>query len=244
MRVVAWNIRAGGGRRALDIAAQLTRWQADVVVLSEFRATPPSRGIAAELYEAGLRYQRHTSDRDNLAINALLVVSRWPLRVVTLGGAPQDRHRWLQVNVSAPEPFAVLALHVPNRVTGRKLPFLDAVTEIVRRWRGPRAMLIGDTNSGRIGIDEESKAFDRHEDHWLQRLDSLGWRDAFRTLHPRRREFTWYSPNGNNGFRLDQAFVHCDLLAKLKTIRHDWGGRRGALSDHAALVLDFDKPGS
>ena len=42
MRVVAWNIRAGGGARADAIARQLARWQADVVALSEFRATPPS----------------------------------------------------------------------------------------------------------------------------------------------------------------------------------------------------------
>ena len=42
MRVVAWNIRAGGGVRADAIARQLARWQADIVALSEFRATPPS----------------------------------------------------------------------------------------------------------------------------------------------------------------------------------------------------------
>ena len=31
MRIVAWNIRAGGGVRGEAIAAQLRRWHADVV---------------------------------------------------------------------------------------------------------------------------------------------------------------------------------------------------------------------
>ena len=41
-RVVAWNIRAGGGKRIEHIAAQIAAWRADVVALSEFRATPAS----------------------------------------------------------------------------------------------------------------------------------------------------------------------------------------------------------
>ena len=47
MRIVAWNIRGGGGERAARIARQLGRWAPDVVVLSEFRGTPPSRALAA-----------------------------------------------------------------------------------------------------------------------------------------------------------------------------------------------------
>ena len=47
MRLVSWNIRAGGGRRVEGIAEQIARWQPDVVALSEFRATPPSLGRTA-----------------------------------------------------------------------------------------------------------------------------------------------------------------------------------------------------
>jgi hypothetical protein len=53
MRIVSWNIRAGGGRRCHDIAAQIVAWRADVVVLSEFRATPHGAKIAASLAQAG-----------------------------------------------------------------------------------------------------------------------------------------------------------------------------------------------
>ena len=42
MRLAGWNIRHGGGKNAVSISKQLLAWERDVVVLSEFRGTPPS----------------------------------------------------------------------------------------------------------------------------------------------------------------------------------------------------------
>lgn len=244
MRVVSWNIRAGGGVRAEAISRQLALWQADIIALSEFRATPPSQSIALALHDIGLVYQRSTASRQLPARNALLLASRWPLRQLRLARAPDNPQRWLHVNVAAPQPFALMAVHIPNRSTGLKYPFMASVSELVRHWRGPQAMIIGDTNSGRIGIDEESSAFNQIEDQWLLQLDKQ-WRDGFRLLHGNTPEYTWYSPNGRNGFRLDQAFVHPLLCQRLRSVSHRWGGYNGEgrleqLSDHAALVVDFD----
>src|SRR2546425_1247787 len=152
MRIVAWNIRAGGGLRVAAIARQLERWAPDVVALSEFRATPPSRTLADALDAAGLPHQLTTADPRSPGVNALLVAARWPL--------------------------------------------------------------------GRVRLD------------------------AFRHLRAEQRAYTWYSPNGRNGFRIDQAFVNAPLLARLKDAAYVWGGawrgrRRDALSDHAALLLDL-----
>ena len=243
MRILAWNIRAGGGRRWEAIATQIARWKPDVAVLSEFRGTAPSQHIAVSLCSEGLVHQRSTADVSQPRRNALLVASRWPLRRLAPRPGPEDPHRWLPVHVAAPRRFAVLATHVPNRVSGTKIEFLEALTRVARRWRGAPAMLIGDTNSGRIGQDEESRAFDHVEDGWIQGLHGLGWHDAFRIAHGRRREFTWYSPNGNNGFRLDQGFLQRPLIEDLERVRHRWGSdgsrRRDVLSDHAALLLDL-----
>ena len=80
MRIVSWNIRAGGGRRVEVIARQIDDWNADVVMLSEFRGTPPSLALARGLAARGLSHQVSTADRAAAATNALLVASRWPLR--------------------------------------------------------------------------------------------------------------------------------------------------------------------
>jgi exonuclease III len=242
MRLVFWNIRAGGGFRAAAIARQLGAWAADAVALCEFRATPPSRDLARALGALGLAYQCTTVDPARPSVNAILLASRWPLRRVRLAGAPAEPCRWLLARVHAPAPLTVGVMHVPNRVSGHKYPYLDAVLATARRsWPGP-ALFLGDTNSGRMGIDEQVPAFNRVEDGWMRGLDEAGWADAFRHLRGTARAYTWYSPNGRNGFRIDQAFLNRALRPRLRGFRYDWGRRgpeRRAASDHAAMVVDL-----
>jgi len=244
VRIVAWNIRAGGGQRVGGIARQLARWAPDIVALSEFRATPPSIALAGALGAAGLSHQLTTADPRRPALNALLVASRWPLRGLRLRARPTEPARWLLATVDASLPLVIGAMHVPNRVSGRKYPFLDAVLLCARRWRFGPALLVGDTNSGRRGLDEQVPVFSVREEGWIDALDGCGWRDGFRHLRAEARAYTWYSPNGRNGFRIDQAFINAPLLAHLHGIAHRWGGarrdgRRDALSDHAALLVDL-----
>jgi exonuclease III len=244
VRIVAWNIRAGGGRRAARIAGQLARWAPDVVALSEFRATPPSVGLATSLAAAGLAHQLTTSDPRRPGMNGLLLASRWRLRRISLRAGPSERGRWLVAAVDAPLALVIGTMHVPNRVSGRKYPFLDAVLTCARRWRLGPALLVGDTNSGRRGLDEQVSVFSSREEGWIDALDGCGWHDGFRHLHASARTYTWYSPNGRNGFRIDQAFVNAPLLTHLERIAYRWGGtrrdgRRDLLSDHAALLVDL-----
>jgi len=246
VRVVSWNVRAGGGRRVEGIASQLEAWGTDVAVLLEARRTAPGLRLASLLADAGLEHQR-ASVTSTASTNGVLVASRWPLRAVGVRGERPDAGRWVLVRVGAPRPFALGAMHVPNRVTGLKLPFHASVLGLARRWRGGPALFAGDTNSGRVGLDEERPVFDRHEDGWMRDLAAAGWADAFRHAHGEAREFTWYSPNGRNGFRLDQAFVNRALLPRMVGVRHAWGGwdgdasmRREALSDHAAVIVELE----
>jgi exonuclease III len=249
MRVVAWNIRAGGGVRIAAIADQLSRWSPDVVALSEFRGTAPSVELARALGERGLSHQLCTASPGLPRVNSLLVASRWPLTRVRLRSAPvAEAGRWLLAHVAGPTPLTLGAMHVPNRVTGRKFPFLDAVLGMAHSWRRGPALLMGDTNSGLIDLDEEVPAFNTEEDGWIRGLEAAGWIDAFRFFRASERTYTWYSPNGGNGFRIDQAFVNRALQPRLRSATHEWGvvppGRsrapRHALSDHAALLVDLD----
>lgn len=244
MRIVFWNIRAGGGVRVGRIAAQLARWTPDAVALCEFRATPPSLELARALAVSGLSYQCTTAEAAQRNANRLLIATRFPMRRLRLRLGPGDPGRLLLLaSVDAPEPITLGAMHVPNRVTGRKDRFYAAVLSVLNRWRRGPAVLVGDTNSGRPGIDEETPVFGPREDAWLSGLQRRGWHDAFRLLRGPARAYTWYSPNGGNGFRLDQAFVNEPLRSRLRDVRYDWGrrvGRQGRpLSDHAALLVDL-----
>lgn len=245
MRIVAWNIRAGGGRRVATIAEQLRIWQPDVVALCEFRGTPPSRWLAEALVEQGLRYQLTTVSPQQPAANALLIAARYPLHPLPLILTPSYPLRWLPVRLAAPQPLFVTALHVPNYVSRQKQPFFTGLLARLQRWPAGPGLLIGDTNSGLPEIDEENPAFTDLERSWFDALATLGWHDVFRRLHGNRRVYTWYSPTAGNGFRLDQAFANDALLPHIRAMDYLWGidptnpVRRDALSDHAAILLDL-----
>jgi len=158
-----------------------------------------------------------------------------------------DSGRWLLARVEVERPFLLGAMHVPNRASGLKYLYFDAVLDLVRRWRAGPALLVGDTNSGLIGVDEQASAFNAREDGWVRALGAAGWTDAFRHRHGDLEGYTWYSPNRGNGFRLDEAFVNRALLPRLLDVRHAWGILDGAtevprhvLSDHAAVLVTLE----
>jgi exonuclease III len=241
--IVAWNIRAGGGRRIEQIAAQIAAWRADIVALSEYRGTPASVWLAETLAAHGLTHQATTASAVEPARNGLLVASRWPITTLRLRSLPTPRQRVLPVRIETPTPMSMIAVHGPLGATGLRRPFNDRLLGKIERWRYAPGMLIGDTNTGKRTIDEQSPIFDARDDVWMDGMNRT-WPDAFRHLHGQRREYTWYSPNKGNGFRLDQAFVHRALLRRVTSVEYRWGSdgspRREALSDHAAIVLDVN----
>ncbi len=244
-RLIAWNIRAGGGTRAGEIVKALLSQQPDAIILSEFRSTPASQSIARALASAGLGHQADTLSEVAPKVNALLIAARTPINRVALRSKPREAGRWLMVRLTRPK-LVLGGMHIPNQHTGRKPAFHEAVVDLTRRWRGGPAILAGDTNSGKIGEDEERPVFNQKTHRWFQQLENNGWADSFRHLHGDRREYTWYSPGHNNGFRLDQAFVSPHLKQQITAVRHLWLAhpgqpqRRDGLSDHAALVVDLD----
>ena len=240
-RIVFWNIMHGGGKRADSIVNQLITWQADLIALAEFCATPASRSIALKLYNLGFTYQLTTATDAYHAQNGLFLASRTELQPILLRGMPKPAHRWLLADVKSQSPFHIGVMHIPNMHTKLKVPYHTSVLKLTKNWKLGEALLIGDTNSGLPDIDEESPAFTKPEAHFMNGLDKLNWKDSFRVLHGDKREYTWYSPNGKNGFRLDQAFVNGALQERVLSFQYVWGnaGEHNQLSDHAAILLDL-----
>ena len=243
LRLAAWNIRAGGGKRAALIGKALARMTPDIVVLSEFRSGVASQQVAQILAQAGLGAQLSVTDQVKPNVNTVMIAARGPLQRIGLRAKPEEPGRWLMAREGT-RGVAIGAMHIPVQASERKLLYHDAVVSLARRWRGGPALLVGDTNSGRIGMDEERPVFNKRTDAWFDRLEAAGWQDGFRTLYPEKREYTWYS-HRDNGFRLDQVFVNGALAGHLTDVRHIWPphqeapGRRDGLSDHAMLVADF-----
>jgi exonuclease III len=247
MKMVSWNIQQGGGSRVDRIVDQLHVWNADVVGLSEFRGSDSSNRIAESLEKMGLVYQESPASTDDRNRNGLLLASRHAMVAQPSTGALQQTGRWLHVTIGSTD-FALM--HVPNRdeseyhgIQDVKYVMQDAVVESFERLKDGNAVAFGDTNSGRIGSDETSAYFNKQEDEWFQRIETVGWTDAWRSRNPNEREYTWYTGRANeSGFRLDQLFATKSIEPRITSIKHDWGegGRDAKLSDHTAIVCEID----
>ena len=113
----------------------------------------------------------------------------------------------------------------------------DEFVPLARSLTGEAALFIGDFNSGKNFVDEERSVLTGGP-HMLE-LESLGWVDAWRSLHPDGREYTFASWK-KNGFRVDHAWLSPPLGPRLRAAWHSHRERHERLSDHSALTVDLE----
>lgn len=238
MRVVSWNIRHGGGRRAEAIYNVLTGHKPDVIVLTEYRSKPSAPLITC-LAAAGWPHVA-TSD-PGPRVNGVAVLSRETLIAHrTPNSVPADR--WVEVEVPA-YGLTLAAVYVPvrGRDVAKKDAYWRGVLKAATARRDMPFLFVGDWNTGApIGDAEpEGTGFTCCE-HFVAMLDH-GFVDAWRLLHPCQRSFSWYSRRRGadlNGFRIDHAFLSDRLRERLVSCEYSDIERTAGVSDHAALLLD------
>ena len=228
MRLVTLNLRHGGKRHMAAILEGLLRHRADVLVLTEFRNNPTGEALRQGLSEGGLVHQAVSPARP--PANGILIAARQ-----NFCGAPSsllrfDPVRMLQVRFGQ---FTLLGLHLPN--IKAKIPHWNALLRLAQSNSKTPRIYVGDFNTGRYPLDGEGFRF-TCEEH-MEALEDRGWVDAWRRLHPRNKEYTWYSHKGR-GFRLDHAFLSPPLAPLLRKAVFDHSYRERGYSDHSALVVD------
>jgi len=245
VRIIAWNLRHGGGTRGMPaITLTLLEHQVDIVILSEWRRRTGGQ-IAGVLYDHGLHHQAHTDPGDG--VNGVLIASRWAVHVrppdAELPGQHARRARSLRyLEAEMPEiPLVVAAAHVPCEGPGRTA-VLAAMIDTARRHRDGACIVMGDFNAWRGDRDASGQIFgvDRPiGELGLGRLAALGYVDAWRLKHPESREFTWFGHDGA-GFRIDHALVSRSLSDRVRACEFSHFERETGLSDHSLLMLDVD----
>jgi exonuclease III len=238
MRIVAWNVRqGGGGARAAPIAAVLAALAPDVVALSEYRPGP-SAPLVSALRAAGLEHVAATEPRRSA--NGVAVLAREPFH---LHPSPAwltelQRERWLELD-PAGGGFTLANLYVPPIRSGFDKPgFWQAVLDAAEQSVHDAFAIVGDLNTGLHWIDERGATFGCEGS--FRQLLAGGWVDAFRALHGDVREYS-HGSRGEGQHRVDHAFLSPSLAPRLRACFYEHGPRVvERLSDHSPLVLDLD----
>lgn len=235
MRLLAWNIRAGGGARIATIIETLARHDADILVLSEYRS-----GLVGDRLRVGLAalgYRWATALQPPPGANGVLIAARRLLR--ELGPvSPDVQEPWRMLEVAVGR-LRIAGIYMPN--LRAKVPYWEALIASLTPHAGDHALAVGDFNTCRAWLDEPG-AMDVTA-HFLDRVEVAGFRDLWRHRYPERREFSWFSHRGN-GFRIDHAFFSASLARRAGAIRYSHAERESGVSDHSPLLIDLRRRGA
>ena len=230
MRLLAWNIRQGGGSRLPRIAAALAHHEAEIVVLSEYRGGQSAARLLAVLDALGYHYA--TTLMPPLGRTGVLIAARCAFHEHgTLSIGLPEPYRMVSVGFAS---FRLVGVYMPNLLA--KVPYWEAlIAALLGDCRGA-ALAIGDFNTCRPYLDEAG-AIDRTA-HYMDRIGEIGFCDLWRNRNPAVREYSWFSTRGN-GFRIDHAFLSATLAARAGSIRYSHDERLAGISDHSPLILDL-----
>ncbi|HEX3861997.1 MAG TPA: endonuclease/exonuclease/phosphatase family protein [Stellaceae bacterium] len=230
LRLLAWNIRQGGGVRVAAIAEAMAQHDADILVVSEYRGGAAAVRLRAALAALGYRYASGLTPPPGR--NGVLIAARCRFREC---GAIDPR---------VPEPYRMVGIELGRlRLCGvympnlkQKVPYWEALIAALALDLKRPALAIGDFNTCRAYIDEPG-AIDATA-HFMDKIEAIGFCDLWRRHYPEGRDFSWYSHRAN-GFRIDHAFLSPMLAAAADAVRYSHGERLAGLSDHSPLIVDL-----
>jgi len=153
--------------------------------------------------------------------------------------------------------LSVVSFYIPSGSSGElrqgvKLEVMEWLRPILDEWlsSGRDYVLCGDWNIVRSELDirnwksnQKNSGCLPAERDWLNGLcrDGDGWVDAYRTLHPEGRDYTWWSNRGaarakNVGWRIDYQLLTPSLRDRLRACSIAAEPR---FSDHAPFTVDY-----
>ncbi len=227
-RVATLNIRHSGKKHAEALTARLLGYDADVLVVTEFRANDAGERLIGNLQRAGYATSSCDSAKNR---NAVMIASRRPIVRSWALDETLDAERLWCVDIGE---MVICGVLFPNKE--EKDPYWRSLIDAARR--GGIDLFIGDFNTGSNALDKDPKGTPFFNADMLRRLVGIGYEDLWRSRHPRVREYSWYSQT-KNGFRLDHAFAAPRLAELVTDCKFDHDPRLLGETDHSALAFSF-----
>ena len=252
IKIASWNVNSVRARME-HLKGWLTANRPDVMLLQELKAPSFPAEVFAEMgYQSAAVTQK--------AYNGVAVLSLHPIETVSvaLDGDAADTHaRFLEVKIEGMR-FANIYLPNGNPIGSEKfdykLAWMDRLIKQLGIWLsdGVPTIVGGDYNVIPEDIDchkptswMRDALFQPEPRERYRMMLRLGYTDAFRTLHPDVKEFTFWDYfrqafENNRGIRIDHFLLSPDVAKRVKSCVIDKGPRRlEKPSDHTPIVLEI-----
>ncbi|MBW1878119.1 MAG: exodeoxyribonuclease III [Deltaproteobacteria bacterium] len=260
MRVATWNVNSLRVR-----LPHLQRWveaaHPDVVCLQETKVVDDKFPVQA-LQALGFPHLAFSGEK---TYNGVAILSRHPLHEVQKGFStpPLDvQHRMIAATV---EGIRVIDCYVPvgQKVGSPKFTYkLAWLSRLKQEARAAVAsgdtVVCGDLNVALDDLDvwdpfewEGRILFHPNEREALRRVLAVGLVDAYRQVHPRGTDYSWWDYRQrawsfNHGLRIDHVLVSSSLSPRVRDVTV-WRETRGwdepaKPSDHCPVTVDLEGP--
>lgn len=232
MKIVAWNIRSGGGARCADIASRLKHMDPDVIAFSEYQPGT-SAPLIKSLAENGWAHQALSTPP--LKYGGAAVVSKTPLTPLQLPATMAPfAYRYVSVDIPA-HNLKLRAVYAPLH-KDPYADFWDGMLADLRTAADDAVLVVGDLNAGGSSIDSPSPDF--FCSSYFTQLPDCGYQDLWRLTHGQdARDYTWLGPV--NPYRLDHAFATARLVERFSRCAYDHDVRTAGMSDHSLLSVEL-----
>jgi len=226
--ILSWNIQQGGGSRVNSIVKYLLKKKPQLLVLNEFKNNTNGTILRTKLLQQGYLHQVVSNATPDL--NSVLIASK----------LPGNSHLFSKDELQFPqsmlkfslEVFDVYGVYFPHK---KKHNCFEVLLNDLKQTERP-AIIVGDYNSGKNFIDQKGDSF--WYENYFFKMEDIGYIDAFRLIHEDKKEYSWFSHQGN-GYRYDHTYISETLKPLVKDCFYDQQAREDKLSDHAPMFLEL-----
>ena len=230
MKIITWNIQQGGGIRIDKIIDTLEKYDADILVITEYRNNEKGLKLRSCLLERGYLFQvAPVVDRK---INTVLIAAKDDFSIQLFYQELQAEYfRAIKVEN---DDLCLYGLYFPQEIEKNKI--FEFILDEIRKSEEKPTIFIGDFNTGKHFIDEAKNTF--YCSNYMDAIEQNNYIDAWRFINKDKLQFSWYS-NAGNGFRIDHAFVHEQYKNMILYCFYSHREREDKISDHSLMVLEL-----
>jgi exodeoxyribonuclease-3 len=253
LKIASWNVNSIRARLE-HVTSWIKNHHPDVLLLQELKGTDFPTEVFKDLgYESVAVTQK--------SYNGVAILSRLPIQTMntTLAGDEADSHaRYLETTIDG---LRIVNIYLPNgnpvgtEKFAYKLSWMDRLEIQMTAWReqGLPVLIGGDFNVIPEDIDCHKPAswikdalFQPEPRARYRALLTLGYTDAFRSLHPGEiGQFTFWDYfrqafEHNRGIRIDHFLLSPAIADRLQICEIDRGPRgQERPSDHTPIVVEL-----
>jgi exodeoxyribonuclease III len=240
LRLFTLNISGPSVARADRLHDFLAALDADVLVLTETRATPGTEQLLCKFTDLG--YDVVAPPPLTQGERGVAIIHRVPPTDVPTRRKVRLAHRALMCGLDFGIPVVLVGVYVPSRDASpekieRKQAFLAELTRLLQAMtRQSDVIVMGDFNVvGRSHVPRYP-AFRSWEYDALARIADSDLVDAFSELHPGVQAYSWIGKTGD-GYRYDYVFLSRRLLPRVRRCEYLDEPRTLGLTDHAGMLM-------